>query len=188
MSNDDDRTSDDTSRGDRNRETKTSFDFEVGGLLEGLGDIVETLSDLADEGTVERSERFKAGDDDDVEGVWGFRVRTDIAGDGGEGGGIDVDSFGNMRSEDEGEEVVVEERREPMVDVYDEEEHVLITAEMPGVADEDVRIRLDGDVMTIAAEQGDKRYYKELVLDEVFEPEDVEVDSRNGIVRITCHK
>ncbi len=186
MTRDDDSSRDEPSKDDEQRDSNVSFDFEVGGLLDGIEDIVSKLGDVAEEASeLERAERVEKGDD--VEGVWGFRVRTDI-GEGEEERDIDIDSFGNMRSDDDAEEVVVEERREPMVDVYNEEEYVLITAEMPGIGEDDVRIRLDGDVMTISSEEDDKRYYKELVLEETFDPDDIEVSSRNGIIRIKCRK
>ena len=48
-------------------------------------------------------------------------------------------------------ETVFEDVREPLVDVYEEEDHVLVLAEIPGVSKKDVQLDLAGDRLTIEA-------------------------------------
>ncbi|HJL18037.1 MAG TPA: Hsp20/alpha crystallin family protein [Sandaracinaceae bacterium LLY-WYZ-13_1] len=61
---------------------------------------------------------------------------------------------------------------------------MLVVAEMPGVDAEDVQVRIEGDVLELAAETAGKRYGKELVLPR--EPRDPKVttSARNGVVEI----
>ncbi len=59
---------------------------------------------------------------------------------------------------------MVQEVREPVVDIFEEEDHVLVVAEMPGVSPEDVKITVEDDLLTISAERGDKKYRKEVLL------------------------
>ena len=70
-----------------------------------------------------------------LRGVYGFSVKTGI-GDQGERE-VKIEPFGNIRREPSGE-AVVEDVREPLVDVYEEDDHVLVLAEIPGVSKKDV--------------------------------------------------
>ena len=59
---------------------------------------------------------------------------------------------------------VVEEIREPVVDLFEEKDHLLIVAEMPGISAADVQLEVKDDVLTIMAAKGDKKYRKEVLL------------------------
>ena len=74
--------------------------------------------------------------------------------------------------------------REPLVDVHEEEDHVLVLAEIPGVSKKDVDLDLDGDRLTIQAQRGEKRYKKEVVLPAAFTAEAMRWECINGILRI----
>ena len=81
---------------------------------------------------------------------------------------------------------MVQEVREPVVDVFEEEDHVLVVAEMPGVGVEDVQITVEGDLLTILAERKDKKYRKEVLLPAVCAREKMQVTCNNGVVEIKC--
>ena len=49
---------------------------------------------------------------------------------------------------------MVHELREPLVDVFEEENHVLIVAEMPGIEAEDVEVEIQDDILTLSAKRG----------------------------------
>jgi len=83
---------------------------------------------------------------------------------------------------------VVQEVREPVVDVFEEDNHVLVVAEMPGVAKADVQITVEDDVLTFTAERGDKKYRKEVLLPASCAKEKIEVACNNGVVEIKCKK
>ena len=51
-----------------------------------------------------------------------------------------------------------------MVDVFEEEDHLLVLAELPGIGKDDIKVDLKDDVLTITAERGDKKYRKEVLL------------------------
>ena len=55
-------------------------------------------------------------------------------------------------------------------DVYEEDDHVLVLAEIPGVSKKDVQLELAGDRLTIRAQRGEKRYRKEVALPRDFLP------------------
>ena len=72
------------------------------------------------------------------------------------------------------------------MDVFEEEDHVLILAEMPGVGVEDVKITVEDDLLTISAERGDKKYRKEVLLPASVTKEKTQVTCNNGVVEIRC--
>src|SRR3990172_11606422 len=136
-----------------------------GGFLAGLGSLIDQLGKLAEQteqagGELTKTGELKAGSDKRIKAVYGFSVKSGL----GEKG-IKVEPFGNIRRDEAGGRVEVHEIREPMVDVFDEPEHLLIVAEVPGIVQEDVQLELHEDVLTLAAGKGDKKYRKEVLLD-----------------------
>jgi HSP20 family protein len=75
-----------------------------------------------------------------------------------------------------------------MVDVFEEEDHLLVLAELPGIGKEDVAIELKDDVLTISAERGDKKYRKEVLLPRNVSKEKMQVSCNNGVLEIKCLK
>ncbi len=65
----------------------------------------------------------------EVKGIYGFTVKVGLGDDGPR-----IEPFGNIRKDRESGHTVVQEVREPVVDVFEEEDHVLVVAEMPGVS------------------------------------------------------
>ncbi|MFH0844958.1 MAG: Hsp20/alpha crystallin family protein, partial [Pseudomonadota bacterium] len=118
------------------------------GILGGIGDILTRLGDLAEKGEeLKRAGeiKWKAGDKD-VKGVYGFSIKTGLGGEG-----VRVEPFGNIRKDEKSGRPVVEEFREPVVDVFEEEDHILVVAEMPGIGVEDVRLDVKDDLLEITA-------------------------------------
>lgn len=160
----------------------------LSGFLGGLGTLIDQLGKLAERaeqegGTLSRSGEVNLGGEKGVRGVYGFSVRTGLGREG-----VKVEPFGNIRKDAQSGRVVVKEVREPLVDLFDEPDHVLVVAEMPGIRQEDVRLELHGDILTIAAERGDKRYRKELLLPVSPRSEGLRSVCHNGILEVTLAK
>jgi HSP20 family protein len=75
-----------------------------------------------------------------------------------------------------------------MVDVFDEQDHVLLVAEMPGVSETDVHIELKDDILTLAAARGDTKYRKEVLLPQAFTAAQMSHTCRNGILKVKLTK
>jgi HSP20 family protein len=142
------------------RTNKTGpVDTGLGGMFKSLGGFLELLSDLAEKGEGEFTKSGEVGGDGKkgMKAVYGFSVRV------GGGGKPLIENFGNVKSDRDGSPVV-EEAREPMVDVFDESDHLLIVAELPGVAEKEIHFEVKGDVLHLTANHGDRKYQKELLL------------------------
>jgi HSP20 family protein len=161
---------------------KFDIGLGLGGVFKGLAGLVEKLGELAERGEeLSRTGEIRGTEGKEVKGVYGFSVKVGLGGEG-----IKVEPFGNIRKDKTTREAVVHEIREPMVDVFEEEDHVLIVAEMPGIARGDLRLDLKDDILAISAEREDKKYRKEILLRGNFDPEKMTVSCNNGIVEIRC--
>jgi HSP20 family protein len=164
-------------------ESRGNFGFNLGGLLGSLGSAVEKLVDLAEKGQdLSHTGELKGLDPQGkLRGVYGFSVKTALGGQGERE--LKIEPFGNIRREPSGA-AVVDDVREPLCDVYDEDDHVLVLAEIPGVSKKDVQLELAEDRLTIRARRGEKRYHKEVVLPETFAPPKMQWECANGMLKI----
>lgn len=157
----------------------------LGGILNGLGELVERLSDLAESGRElsQSGEIGGLGRSKQMKGVYGFTVRVGLGNDG-----VKIEPFGNIRRDEQSGRSVVEEVREPVVDVFEERDYVLVVLEMPGIGTDDVRLEAKDDVLTVTAEKGDKKYRKEVLLPGVFPREKMQLSCANGMLEVRCVK
>ena len=153
----------------------------LGGIFEGIGKLMNSVGKMAEEGKSVVSEKGEIkGLGDKVKGVYGFTVRT-LA-----GGEPKVEPFGNIKKTPKGP--VVEEVREPIVDVFDEKDHILVVAEVPGVEEPDVKIDVKGDILTLSAERGEKKYSKEILLPSKVDEKSLKRSYKNGILEIRIER
>ena len=157
----------------------------LGGIFKGLGNLIEKLGELAETGQEfsKIQELRGPGPGKDVRGIYGFTVKVGLGGEG-----VKVEPFGNIRRDEASGQSVVQEVREPAVDIFEEQDHTLVVAEMPGIGAEDVRLEVKDDLLTITAEKGEKKYKKEVLLPQSFPREKMQVSCANGVLEIRCVK
>lgn len=161
---------------------KGNLTGNVEGILRGLGDLVEKLGELAEKGEeLKQSGAFDINTGGkDAKAVYGFSVKMGLGGEGEP----KIEPFGNVRRNEQTGETTVQEVAEPLVDVIEEADHILVLAELPGVGDEDITLDLAGDILTLHAEKGSKKYHKEIVLPREFAADKMERTCRNGILEV----
>jgi HSP20 family protein len=84
--------------------------------------------------------------------------------------------------------VGVDEAREPVVDVFDEGNHLLVVAELPGVDASDVGFEVKEDVLELSAARGAHRYRKEVLLPSAVRARAADSSYRNGVLVLRLHK
>jgi len=161
--------------------------LNLGGFLGKLGSVLEKLVDLAEAGqNLSRTGEIKGLDPQGkLRGVYGFSIKTGIGNQGERE--VKIEPFGNIHRESSGD-TVMEDVREPLVDVYEEEDHVLVLAEIPGVSKKDVQLELSGGHLTIRAQRGEKHYRKEVALPESFPEQNMRWECTNGILKIRLER
>jgi HSP20 family protein len=155
----------------------------LGGFFGGLGNLIEKLGELAETGKELSQTGELRGPEGKRRGIYGFNIKVGIGGDE-----LRVEPFGNVRCDEQTGRAVVHEIREPLVDLFEEGDEVLVVAEMPGVGEEDVRLELKEDILTLAAERGEKKYRKEVLLPATFAAEKMSHACRNGVLEIRLRK
>lgn len=166
---------------------KTAGEEKVGGILNGLADLAEKLNELSEKGESlsEKGEFTIPSKKGGIKGVYGFSLKMGL---GEQGGKIKVEPFGNIRKDEKTGEAVVQEIHEPLIDVFADDGGTTLIAEMPGVGPEDIHLDVQGDVLTISAQKGEKKYRKEILLKHVATKKRINVTCNNGIVTIRCDK
>ena len=115
--------------------------LSIGGLFKGIEKFIDLAAELKETG----GEIRKEGEIDlshlkeDMKGVYGFSIKTAV------GGKPIFETFGNIKKTPEG--TIVEEEREPLSDIFDEKEEILVIVEIPGVQEEGITIDFKNSVL-----------------------------------------
>jgi HSP20 family protein len=158
----------------------------IGGFLGGLGQLIEKLGELAEKGEELKGVK-EFGEKGGIHGVYGFTIKSNLVPEG-KSGGVKVEPFGNVRKDDRTGRVRVHEVAEPLVDVFEEPDHVLVVAELPGVGLDDIKIELHEDLLTISGESGPKKYRKEVLLPAAFPADSMSSTCRNGVLEVRFNR
>lgn len=159
--------------------------FNLGGVFKGIGNLIELVAKLQQEGKSEfsRTGEIKGLGPKGAKAVYGFSIK--LGGLAGES--PQVETFGNIKKDEKGAPIV-EEVREPLVDLFDEEDKIIIIAEIPGVEEGKIKIEVKDDILELKAEDSDKKYHKEILLPSKVKRESLRSTYKNGVLEITISK
>jgi len=154
--------------------------LKFGNLFKGIGNLIDMASKLGEEAEEIRKTGEIKGLPKNARGVYGFSMRTLV------GGKPVIETFGNIKDSPRGP--VVEEVREPMVDVLEEEDHILVIAELPGVEEKDIDLEVEGDILKLRAVGKNQKYAKEVLLPTTVKSEAMKTTYKNGILEVNLLK
>ncbi|NQU67393.1 MAG: Hsp20/alpha crystallin family protein [Candidatus Marinimicrobia bacterium] len=169
---------------EKNKEKKGEANsdlFGLGGLFKGIEKLVDLAGKLEEKGGISKEgeinfDHIKKG----MKGIYGFTVNTAV------GGEPQVETFGNIKKTPEGPRV--DEEREPITDIFDEKNEIVIIAEMPGIEEVDLKIDLKEDILEISAVSNNRTYRKELLLPVKVVSKNLNHKFNNGILEIRIAK
>jgi len=167
-------------KGEEQDGARVNVDLGLGGIFKGLGSFIELVGKMAEEGENEWSRTGTAKGPGRSSVMYGFTVKV------GAGGMPQVERFGNVRATERG--AVVEEVREPAVDVFDEGAEVVVIAELPGVGENAIALEVKDDILLLSASDAGREYRKEVLLPCAVQAETVKSSYRNGILEIRVAK
>ncbi|RLG79347.1 MAG: Hsp20/alpha crystallin family protein [Thermoprotei archaeon] len=114
--------------------------------------------------------------------VYGFRITI------GPDGKPVVEEFGNVRRF-RGRPIISEER-EPLVDVFENNDEVTVIAEIPGVEKDKISLQVSEDrrKLIIRASDTNRKYYKEVDLPAEVDPGSARANYKNGVLEVKLKK
>lgn len=77
---------------------------------------------------------------------------------------------------------------EPLVDVIDEGDDVIVVAELPGVEKDEINVKIKGTRLTIHVENPDRPYHKEIELPSRVRKDEAKSSIRNGVLEVRLKK
>ena len=117
--------------------------------------------------------------------VYGYSVKI------GPDGRPVIREFGNMKPGLVGESggpLNLQEKREPLVDIIEDDGCYKVLAELPGVEKEDIKLYATIDGLTISVDKPERKYYKELEFPGEVEQNTAKSTYKNGILEIVFKK
>jgi HSP20 family protein len=173
-----------SARQPREREKKEPVEvdlgFGLGGIFKGLGNFIELLGEMTEEGQEEVTRTGEVKGPGRTRAMYGFTVKI------GAGGVPEVERFGTVRAPKMG--AAVEEVREPVVDVFDEGNEVVVIAEMPGVEESDIQFEIKEDILLLSARHEERKYSKEVLLPCAVLADTAKASYANGILELRVTK
>jgi len=97
-----------------------------------------------------------------------------------------IREFGNVRKSRFGPEI--RDEREPLVDIMDEDEDVVVVAELPGVERDDIELHTTRDELVISVDTPKRRFHKELRLPAIVDPNSAVASYKNGVLEVRLKK
>src|SRR5437867_3084821 len=97
-----------------------------------------------------------------------------------------VREFGNLEQSSRGP--LLKEEREPLVDVMEEGDEIIVVIEIPGVEKKDVKLEATDRVLKIAVDSEKRKYYKELDLPHMVDPRKSSASYKNGVLEVRFPK
>lgn len=85
-------------------------------------------------------------------------------------------------------ELQVTATREPLADVIDRGEELVVIAEMPGISENAIEISFNGGSMDLHASENGRSYHKVVKLPYEIDPKDYYQRYNNGVLEITVRK
>jgi HSP20 family protein len=113
--------------------------------------------------------------------VYGYSMKV------GPDGKPEIREFGNVKPRRNGLPHVQEER-EPLVDVVETDGCVQVVAELPGVEKKDIKLSGTETTLTIAVDNPQRRYFKEVSLPVKVRVREAKSQYKNGVLEVTLPK
>ncbi len=168
----------------KSKQFKNMFQKVFKNVMENIDKLPSDLKDLSSEDF--QKELMKNMEKLGIKGPFmaGFNVNFDS-----EGRPI-INSFGNIKQKPDGK-TEVDKTREPLVELNEEEDQIIVIAEMPGVRKEDIALKATSHSLTISTEEKSSlghHYYKEIELPSAINSDYAKARYANGILEVKLKK
>ncbi|OKY77935.1 MAG: Molecular chaperone HSP20 family, IbpA [Candidatus Methanohalarchaeum thermophilum] len=147
-------------------------DYKKSGFHSVFDEMEEMMNKMNEEDfwkSVEEKRRFS----NNQPFTFGFSIRKDPSGE------TSINTFGDKTEEKE---------KEPLVDVFESENEISVTAEIPGVSEENIDVSAKKSEVLIEARGESKAYSKNVNLPSDIDPDSMESNYNNGVLSLKFDK
>lgn len=152
-----------------------SHDNNIGSIFKGLDRFINIVADMIEKdenevdisGTINDPEKNKK-----IVGKYGVNIKL-----GGE-------KFGELKNIDK----IIPKVIEPMTDVFEEADKVIVVMELPMVVEADINLEINENIITINAASNENRYFKNIKLKFTPMPNSLKAKLNNSIYSIVINK
>ena len=155
--------------------------ISFGKVFRGLESLLDTVIKLEEEGRQEHHYEGEANSrSGHLKALFDFSIKTNL-----------LDNLPVRITEPVGavaQKHVIEEEREPFIDLFNEEEYVLINVELPDVAEKDIQTEVHGDILILSTTGNNQTLIREVILPERIDATTITKKHTNGILEIRMRK
>lgn len=152
----------------------------------GIFDIFDEIEEMLREMEELWSRGFRELEEErgrEVRGPYIYGIRIFIGPDGVPR----IERFGNITRGRRGEPEIKEEM-EPVVDVIEKGDEIIVVADVPGVSKEEIDVEATERRLIIRARSSERKYYREVELPADVDPTSAKASYRNGILEVRLKK
>ncbi|MDD3268168.1 MAG: Hsp20/alpha crystallin family protein [Syntrophomonadaceae bacterium] len=161
------------------KDNKLEIDFGIGKIsLGGLQKWVELASELENKKEVRKAGEIK-GLSKNIQGVYGISIKT-LA---------DKSKLDTLEKFTRTEKApLAQELRETPVDIFDEDDMVVVIAEIPGVSEQEISIQVIENRLELTVLGREKQYSRNFMLPSKVIPSSMKTSYNNGVLEIILQK
>lgn len=161
----------------------------MGNFLDGVSNLINKFGDLAQRGEeLRKSMGETENNSKPVRTSGGFTVRFGgMQGEAGQPTAVRPVNTGGPKaagSRPSDKASTVPKEREANVELFEEEDHLLLLAEMPGVASDDVHLDFDNQTLMIQGQSKTALFKAKVELPKAYTSDQVAITANNGVVEI----
>lgn len=163
------------------KKRELSFGLDLGDLLRGLGGLLDTVQKVDEQGRSSINNRGQFGSNDPPKKKVACNFNVKI----GELKDFNLHAFSNLQA-GAGE---FENKRtmEPVVNVFDEEDYILVISELPGIEENQIQIQIIDSCLKISA-FGVQNYRGTIPLPCSVDEKTISYLYKKGVLEITVRK
>jgi HSP20 family protein len=152
-------------------------------LVRGIGNLIDLVASMDDEKSEERREGEITDPSGRLKAAFKFSIKSALTDEA-----LEFESPSRVKEKPARSKPTVEEEVQPLVDVFDEGDHVLLIIELPAVEEKNIHIEVNGDILAFTAASKYRKYAGEVVLPDDIDGSTVTSKYKNSVLEIRMNK
>jgi HSP20 family protein len=163
------------------KDQNTSFDlFGLTNLFKGINELLDLAENIEKKNPITIDKTNIELLENGMKGVYGFTVNTVME------GSSKVKALDHIKKITNGQKV--DEEREPLTEILDQKDEIIVISEIPGVEENDIIIKLKEKILKFTATNNSRKYRKQILLSDYVHKQSFSYIYKNGVLEIKIKK